>query len=79
MYEESDIEKLMPLTHKSNLNIEEAAVYTGLTPDQLDRLAEEEDCDFVLWWGSKRFFRRVLLDQYLDDHFPEKEEEITDY
>lgn len=70
---------VMPIQHKSNLTLEEAAIYTGLSEDQLDQLTEEEDCNFILWWGSKRFFRRERLDQYLDEHFPEVEEEITEF
>ena len=79
MYKDAAADQLIPLQYKSNLTLQEAAAYTGLTEEQLEMLTEEKDCNFVLWWGSKQLFRREKLNQYLDEHFQEREEEITDF
>ncbi len=59
----------IPLWKKSNLTIEEAAVYSGIGKDKLREITDREDCPFVLWIGSKRLIRREKFDKYLDNAF----------
>ena len=39
----------VPLWHKMNLSIDEAAAYSGIGRDKLYEMTNKEDCPFVLW------------------------------
>ncbi|MBQ6895949.1 MAG: helix-turn-helix domain-containing protein [Oscillospiraceae bacterium] len=54
----------VPIWEKSNLTLEEAAAYSGIGINTLRRISDKEDCDFVLWIGSKRLIKRKQLDEY---------------
>ena len=60
---------LVPVWEKSNLTVEEAAAYSGICPDKLRELSDREDCEFVLWNGSKRLFKRRKLDEFMENSF----------
>ena len=59
----------VPIWEKSNLTLEEAAAYSGIGTAKLRQLTDEENCNFVLWNGSKRLIKRKLLDRYLESEF----------
>ncbi len=56
----------IPIWEKSNLTLEEAAAYSGIGINKLRKLTDDEDCDFVLWIGSKRLLKRKKLDEFLE-------------
>ena len=56
----------VPIWEKSNLTLEEAAAYTGIGINKLRQITNDEDCDFVLWVGTKRLLKRRLMDEYID-------------
>ena len=56
----------IPIWEKSNLTIQEAAVYSGIGEHRLRSLTEDENCPFVLWKGRTRLIKRRKLDEYLD-------------
>ena len=56
----------IPIWEKSNLNLEEAAAYSGIGINKLRKLTESEQCSFVLWNGTKRLIKRRKLDEYMD-------------
>lgn len=58
--------KEVPIWEKSNLTLEEAAAYSGIGINKLRKLTESENCQFVLWIGSKRLIKRKRLDEYID-------------
>lgn len=47
----------VPLWEKTNLTVYEAAAYTGIGADKLRELSDREDCEFVLWNGTKRLLK----------------------
>jgi len=55
----------VPLWHKSNLSIEEATAYTGISRDKLYEMTNREDCPFVLWIGNRRLIKRQVFDEYI--------------
>ena len=59
----------MELDKKCLLNIEEAAIYTGLGLHKLRAISDGEDCPFVLWNGRKRMFKREKLKEYLNSQY----------
>ena len=52
----------VPLWEKANLTVYEAAAYSGIGADKLRELSDREDCEFVLWNGTKRLIKRKKLD-----------------
>ena len=58
--------QLVPLWHKSTLTLEEATAYSGLGRNKLIELSDNPDCEFVVWTGRKRLFKRKRLDEYID-------------
>ena len=61
--------KEIPLWEKSNLTLEEAAAYSGIGINKLRHLSDKDDCDFVLWVGTKRLIKRKKLDDYIEKSF----------
>lgn len=60
---------IIPIWEKSNLTLEEAAAYSGIGINKLREITNRENCDFVLWVGTKRLIKRKKLDQYLESSF----------
>lgn len=56
----------VPIWKKSNLTLEEAAAYSGIGINKLRKLSDDNECQFVLWNGSKRLIKRRKLDEYTD-------------
>ena len=63
------MEKKVPIWEKSNLTLEEAAAYSGIGVNKLRKLTNDDQCEFVLWVGTKRLIKRKKLDEYLEKHF----------
>lgn len=64
--EEASFMKEVPIWEKSNLTLEEAAAYSGIGINKLRLLSDREDCEFVLWIGTKRLIKRRKLDEYVE-------------
>ena len=58
--------KNVPVWEKAMLTLEEASDYTGIGLQKLRDLSSDEQCDFVLWNGSKRMFKRRKLVDFLE-------------
>lgn len=58
-----------PIWHKELLTLEEASCHTGIGVNKLRDLSNSEECDFVLWNGSKRMFKRKRLEAFLDKQY----------
>ena len=63
------IKKEVPVWEKSNLTLEEAAAYSGIGIHKLRELSDKEDCEFVLWIGTKRLLKRRKLDEYIEGSY----------
>lgn len=57
---------LVPLWEKVTLTLDEATAFSGLGRDKLIDLADNPDCDFVLWIGRKRLYKRKKLEEFLE-------------
>ena len=62
-------EKDVPIWHKSNLTLTEAAKYFNVGMDKLRKITNDEDCNFVLWVGNKRLIKRELMDENLKKQY----------
>lgn len=56
----------IPIWQKTMLTLEEAASYTGIGVNKLREMSNREDCNFVLWNGSRRLLKREKLEAYLN-------------
>ena len=57
---------LVPLWEKVTLSLEEATAFTGLGRDKLIELADNPDCDFIIWVGRKRLYKRKKLEEFIE-------------
>lgn len=55
----------IPLDRKALLTVEEAAAVTGLGTGKLREISSDDRCDFVLWNGAKRMFKKDKLIAFL--------------
>ena len=60
-----DETKQVKLKDKPMMTLHEAAEFTGIGRYKLCELADKPDCEFVLWVGNKRLFKRDKLLEYL--------------
>lgn len=59
-------QKEVPVWEKSNLTIEEAAAYSGIGENKIRKLAEDENCNFLLRIGRKKLIKKRLFDEYIE-------------
>lgn len=59
----------MPIWHKTNLTIEEAAVYSNIGLLKLREITNDENCNFVLWIGNRSLIKRKMFDEYLKHEY----------
>ena len=58
--------KQIPIWEKSNLTLEEAAAYSGIGINKLRQLTDDDNCEFVLWIGTKRLIKRRKFGEYME-------------
>ena len=56
----------IPIWKKANLTINEAAVYSNIGINRIDRMLRTPNCPFVLFVGSKKLVKRKAFEEYLD-------------
>ena len=61
--------KEVPIWEKSNLTLEEASAYSGIGINKLREISNKDDCDFVLWVGTKRLIKRKKLEEYVEKSY----------
>lgn len=61
--------KEVPIWEKSNLTLEEVAAYSGIGINKLRDLTSEQNCQFVLWVGSKRLIKCRLFDKFIEQEY----------
>lgn len=63
------MKKEVPIWEKSNLAIEEAAVYFNIGENKLRKMTADENCTFVLWVGSKCLIKKARFEEYLSNRY----------
>jgi len=56
----------LPLDSKPLLTLREASTYIGIGINKLRDMSNERNCDFVLFVGRKRMFKREALVKFLE-------------
>lgn len=60
---------LVPVWERATLTVEQAAIYSGIGMNKIRELSDREDCDFVLWIGTKRMIKREKLLEYINKSY----------
>lgn len=61
--------QIVPIWERVTITLEEAAAYTGIGVCKLREMSNEPGCDYVLWVGGRRLFKRRKLDEFLEKSF----------
>ena len=56
----------VPIYHKLNLTLKEAAEYSNIGITRLTMLVSEPNCPFVLRVGNKKLIKRHKFDEYIN-------------
>ena len=62
-------EKGIPLEMKPLLTLKEASLYTGIGINKLRDMSNERNCNYVLFVGRKRMFKRESLLKFLAESY----------
>ena len=55
----------VPIWEKINLTVKEAAEYSNISINKIDRLLQLPDCPFVLFVGRKKLVKRKKFEEFL--------------
>lgn len=58
-------EEKVPIPQKVTLTIKEAAAYTNIGLNKIDRMLRQPNCHFVLFIGTRRLVKRKEFEEYL--------------
>lgn len=61
-------EKIVPISEKITLTVEEAVAYSNIGENKLRELIKQRDCNFVLVIGKKTLIKRKKFESYIDNH-----------
>ena len=59
----------IPIWEKSNLTLEEAALYSGIGINKIRELTNDDKCPFVLFVGNKRMIKRKKFDSFIEQSY----------
>ena len=59
--------KQIPVERKINLTIAEAAEYSNIGQNRIEKLLKSPNCPFVLYVGAKKLVKRREFEQFLSD------------
>lgn len=57
----------IPIEHKINLTVSEAAEYSNIGMNKISMLLNCSDCPFVLHVGNKKLVKRKQFEEYLSN------------
>lgn len=63
----SDNRLSVPIEHKLALTIPEAAAYSNIGQNALNKLLKAPNCPFVLFVGTKKLVKRKELEQFISN------------
>lgn len=57
--------KMVPLSEKKLLSVEEASELFGIGRNKIRELSDDDNCPFVLWIGAHRRIKREAFEEYI--------------
>ena len=64
-----DLLRRVPIHQKMTLTIKEAAEYSNIGINKIDRMLRTPNCPFVLYVGTKKLVKRKEFEQYISNKF----------
>ncbi len=61
-----DITEKVPIYHKLNLTLKEAAEYSNIGVNRLTALLSDSNCPFLLSVGNKKLIKRKAFEEYIN-------------
>lgn len=61
--------KECPIWEKSLLTMQEALIYFNMGYPKLSALTSDDDCEYVVWNGTRRLIKRERFAEFLDSQF----------
>lgn len=58
-----------PIWEKSLLTMQEASIYFNMGYPKLSALTSDDDCEYVVWNGTRRLIKRERFAEFLDSQF----------
>ena len=58
-----------PIWEKSLLTMQEASIYFNMGYPKISALTSDDDCEFVVWNGTRRLIKRERFAKFLDSQF----------
>ena len=56
----------IPIEHKINLTVAEAAIYSNIGINRIEQLLRNPQCPFVLYVGNKKLVKRKKFEEFLE-------------
>ena len=57
------------ISEKPTLSLNEAVAYTGIGEKKLIQLSRAPNCDFIIYVGARRLFKRRKLVEFLESNY----------
>lgn len=57
------------IAEKPTLSLNEAVAYTGIGIKKMIQLSRAPNCDFIIYVGAKRMFKRRKLVEFLESNY----------
>ena len=64
---EMEYNNQIPIEQKINLTVAEAAEYSNIGQNRIEKLLRCPNCPFVLYVGTKKLVKRKEFEQFLSD------------
>ena len=61
--------KECPIWEKSLLTMQEASIYFNMGYPKLSALTSDDDCEYMVWNGTRRLIKRERFAEFLDSQF----------
>ena len=58
-----------PIWEKNLLTMDEACIYFNLGSTKIRALTSDDDCEFVVWNGTRRLIKRERFAEFLDSQY----------
>ena len=59
----------VPIEHKLTLTVPEAAAYSNIGQNRIDKLLRTPNCPFALFVGTKKLVKRQEFEEYIRGRF----------
>ena len=59
--------EIVPIHLKMNLTIKEAAEYSNIGINRIDRMLRSPNCPFVLFVGTKKLIKRKEFEEFISE------------